>query len=101
MLNDKPLLDIVKVHPLKKFRLKITFEDGVEGIVDIGKNVTFDGVFEPLKDEAFFRRVEVNPDTGTIEWPNGADLDPVVLYAQITKKTIKQAHYEDVYPQRR
>ena len=101
MLNDKPLLDIVKVRPLKGYRLKITFEDGVEGIVDIGKNVTFDGVFEPLKDEAFFRRVEVNPDTGTIEWPNGADLDPVVLYAQITKTPFKLTHYEDVYPKGR
>ncbi|MBC8204395.1 MAG: DUF2442 domain-containing protein [FCB group bacterium] len=88
MLNDKPLLDIVKVRPLKGYRLKITFEDGIEGIVDIGKSVIFDGVFEPLKDEDFFRRVEVNPDTGTIEWPNGADLDPVVLYTQITEKRL-------------
>ena len=88
MLNDKPLLDIVKVRPLKGYRLKITFEDGIEGVVDVAKTVEFTGVFEPLKDEGFFRRVEVNPDTGTIEWPNGADLDPVVLYTQITEKRL-------------
>lgn len=37
-------------------------------------------VFEPLKDPAFFRRVRLNPETGTVEWPNGADLAPEFLY---------------------
>ena len=88
MSDDKPLYDIVKVVPQKDFKLKITFEDGTEGIVDVEKTVEFSGVFEPLKDKEFFRQVKVNPDTGTIEWPNGADLDPVVLYTMITEKRL-------------
>ena len=35
---------------------------------------------EPLKDTGFFRRVAVNPETGTIEWPNGADFAPEFLH---------------------
>ena len=85
MFEEIPLLDIKKVRVLEDYCLEITFEDSVVGIVNISESVTFDGVFEPLKDENYFRQVKVNPDTGTIEWPNGADLDPVVLYAQITK----------------
>ena len=89
MFEDIPLVDIVKVNTLESYCLKITFEDGLEGIVDISDSVTFDGIFEPLKKLDYFRKVIVNPDTGTIEWPNGADLDPVVLYARITKQLVK------------
>ena len=39
-----------------------------------------DGVFAPLQDPAYFARVSVDADAGTIVWPNGADLDPDVLY---------------------
>lgn len=89
MFEEIPLLDIIKVHCLDDYRLEITFEDGVEGIVDIAEAISFDGVFEPLQDEDFFRQVKINPDTGTIEWPNGVDLDPVVLYARVTKQVFE------------
>ena len=46
--------------------------------------VRFDGVFEALRDPARFAEVRVDPDLGTICWPNGADLAPEVLYARLT-----------------
>jgi hypothetical protein len=44
--------------------------------------------FAPLEDTAYLARVRVNPDIGTICWPNGADLDPDVLYSAITGEPI-------------
>jgi hypothetical protein len=82
------LKDIVRVKPLKNFHLHLEFEDGAQGQVDIRKLVRFTGVFEPLRDEAFFSQVEVNPEWGTIFWPNGADLDPDVLYSLVTGEEI-------------
>jgi hypothetical protein len=32
-------------------------------------------VFEPLRDLSLFIQVEVDPELGTVVWPNGADLD--------------------------
>ena len=72
--------DIVRVECLEGCRLLLNFEGGEERIVDVARLVPFDGVFAALSDPAFFRRVEVNADLGTIMWPNGADLCPDVLY---------------------
>ena len=72
--------DITKVEPLGDLRLRLTFEGGERREVDLGELVPLDGVFEALKDPDFFRSVRVEPDVGTIVWPNGADVCPDVLY---------------------
>lgn len=43
--------------------------------------VRFVSILLPLEDPAVFQRARVNRDTGTVEWPGGADLDPDALYA--------------------
>ena len=78
------LKDIVAAQALGDYRLHLRFEDGVERMVDLGPHLSFHGVFEPLHDPAFFALVRVDPELGTVAWPNGADLDPDVLYARIT-----------------
>jgi len=78
------LKDIIDVQPLAGYQLHLRFDDGVEGIVDIRKIIEFTGVFTPLKDPDYFAKVRINPDLGTIQWENEADLDPVVLYATLT-----------------
>jgi hypothetical protein len=83
------LRDIIRVKVLSGYRLRLKFDDGVEGIVDISEYIPFKGVFRQLKDVEYFRQVKVNPESGTIVWPNGADLDSDVLYAQVTGKAIE------------
>ena len=78
------LHDIVEVEILEPYRVRLRFDDGVEGVVDLDRQVHQGGVFEPLLEPAYFRLVRVEPDLGTIVWPNGADLDPAVLYSAIT-----------------
>ncbi|MDZ8185827.1 MAG: DUF2442 domain-containing protein [Nostoc sp. ChiSLP02] len=82
------LKDIIAVEPRENYQLYIRFEDEVEGIVDISKLIRFTGVFAPLKDEKYFAQVELNQEVGTIQWPSGADLDPDVLYAVISNRSI-------------
>lgn len=78
------LKDIVEACPTREYSLYLRFEDGVEGEVNLGEAIRFEGVFAALKDPVQFRQVQVNKDLGTICWPNGADLDPDVLYAKLT-----------------
>ena len=82
------LKDIIEVRPLDGHRLFLRFEDGVEGEVDVAKMICFEGVFAPLVDRVEFSKVRANEDTGTVCWPNGADLDPDVLYSCVTGEPI-------------
>jgi hypothetical protein len=77
------LQDIIFVKPLKNYKLYLRFEDNLEGIIDLQQQIKFTGVFEPLKNPDYFAQVKVNPELGTIQWPNGADLDPDILYAAL------------------
>ncbi len=74
------IVDVTRVEVLEPYRLRLEFDDGTAGEVDISELVSFDGVFEPLRDPDAFRQVRVDAELGTIVWPNGADLDPFVLH---------------------
>jgi hypothetical protein len=78
------LRDIVSVEPAGNYRLRLRFDDGVEGEIDVAAMLPFEGVFAPLREPKVFDAVKVDPVLGTIVWPNGADLDPDVLYAIVT-----------------
>jgi hypothetical protein len=82
------LKDIVEARLLGGYRVYLRFEDGVEGEFDLGSLIRFEGVFAPLRDPKEFARLAVNEETGTICWPNGADLDPDVLYAEVSGEAI-------------
>jgi hypothetical protein len=67
---------VVGVFPLDRKRLQLEYSDGTSRIFDmtplLGK-----GLFRGLLDEAVFRTVRVVFDT--VEWANGADIDPETL----------------------
>ena len=85
------LKDIIEVAARPQHKLFLRFEDGVTGEVDVAKISNFAGVFAALRDESRFAEVVVNEELGTVQWPNGADLDPDVLYAMISGKQVKVA----------
>ncbi len=73
------VVDVTTVRPLAGFVVELGFEDGTVKQVDLEPYLT-GPIFEPVRrDAAFFRSVQVDPEIGTIVWPNGADIDPMVL----------------------
>jgi len=79
--------EIRAVEYLGDFRLRVSFADGSVGVVDFAERLagTLGPVFEPLKSQAFFAQVMVDPELGTIVWPNGADVAPDALYERVVK----------------
>ncbi len=76
------LIDVIEAKYVRNFTVWVKFEDGSEGEVDLSDQL-YGPVFEPLRDVSYFRQVQVNPELGTIAWPNGADLAPEFLYDKI------------------
>lgn len=65
---------------LEGYRLRLEFNNGVEGVVDLSAEL-YGEVFEPLLDQALFRQVTLT--SRTIEWPNGADFAPEFLLSLV------------------
>ena len=72
---------VTSVEVLPEYRLHVTFEDGVQGEVDLSDRL-YGPVFEPLADYTVFSQVAID-EFGVICWPNGADLAPDALYESV------------------
>lgn len=72
-------LHVKDVAYLDGYKLRLGFSDAVIKDVDL-QDELYGEVFEPLKDPELFKQVTINPETNTIEWPNGADFAPEFLY---------------------
>jgi hypothetical protein len=69
---------IVDAHYVSSFKIWIRFSDGVEGDVDLSRELT-GPIFEPLRDVEAFKRFRLHPELRTLVWSNGADLAPEFL----------------------
>ena len=73
------LLDVIAVRYYGEYKLILKFENGEEKLVDLQDRLE-GPIFQPLKDLDFFKQVTLDPELGTIIWPNGADKAPETLY---------------------
>jgi hypothetical protein len=76
------------VHPIHRVTgfsvegphtLSVTFADGTEQRINF-EPVLHGTLFGALRDLAMFNRVTLDPEAGTLVWPNGADFDPATLH---------------------
>jgi len=65
---------------LEKFQVRLEFSTGEQKVIDL-EPLLHGPIFEPLRQNLdLFHSVRVDEELGTIVWPNGADMDPDVLY---------------------
>jgi hypothetical protein len=78
-MSETYLPSVVGVAVVGDHLLRLLFSDGTVGDVDFSAQ-RWTGVLEPLNDSAYFAQVRVDPDAGTIVWPDGLDLAPEPRY---------------------
>jgi hypothetical protein len=70
---------VKSVRYVSGYKLEVVFTDGLSAVVDLEQEL-YGPLFSTLKNVDLFRQAIANPDTHTVEWPNGTDLAPEYLY---------------------
>jgi hypothetical protein len=83
-------ISVTSVEVLGHYRLRLGFSDGLVRDVDLSYLRDRGPIFEPLRDPEFFAQVRADPEARTVVWPNGADLDPLVLHGDYEPASDKQ-----------
>jgi hypothetical protein len=86
-----PLVRVTKATPLEAFNMLLEFEDGTQKQLDL-EPYLHGPIFDPVRqDPKFFRQVTIQG--GTIVWPNGADIDPDVLYYDLKPAWMEETEH--------
>lgn len=76
--HPKPI-HVTAVRVVEGTTVELTFDDGATRTRDL-QEILWGPVFEQIRDDpATFAQVKVDPDFGTIVWPNGADISATLL----------------------
>lgn len=89
---------IVGVAVLRAHVMRLLFDDGVVRDVQYVPGETAGSMIQPLDDPDFFCQVRVDPEAGTVVWPNGLDLAPEILHADFDPENPLGFH--DITPAR-
>jgi hypothetical protein len=77
-------MKVISVEPLSDYRLRITFDDGISGMIDL-KDFVKIGVFSSLQNVNLFNEVYTNGYS--IAWSDELEIDPLTVYAELSGKT--------------
>ena len=78
------MANITAIKPLVDFKLRLTYDDGVEGVVDLSY-LKERGVFKIWNQPGLFEKVYIGK-SGQISWSDEIDLCPDALYLKIIGK---------------
>jgi hypothetical protein len=77
------LVHIIEAEYVGDYRIRLRFDDGAEGEVDLADELA-GPVFQPLRNLSAFRQFHLHPELHTLVWPNGADFAPEFLRYKLT-----------------
>ena len=84
-MSSFPVVDVTDVRALADYRVWIRFSDGVERTINLWPFIANGLIYQDVRNLDVFEQVYIC--NFTIAWPNGADIDPLVL-----------RYYPELYP---
>jgi hypothetical protein len=78
--------------------IRVRFDDGAVRELRFEPGTAQGSLLAPLNDADYFAQVTVDPGARTVVWPNGLDLDPVVLHGDA--KPVSDCGFKDITPRR-
>jgi hypothetical protein len=78
-MKESDMVTVTGVEVVEARTVLVRFSDGASRLVDLTPFLWGPAFEEIARDDAMFGRVSVDPDAGTIVWPNGADIAPEPL----------------------
>lgn len=78
-MSHPPLYDVIDFDIVADYTLRVAFDDKTEQIINF-ESILYGPILGPLRDFYLFNQVSLDPEAGTLVWPNGADFDPTNLH---------------------
>jgi hypothetical protein len=77
-------MKVVDVNSLLGYKLQVTFDDGVSGVIDLIDFIKI-GIFSVLQNEGLFNKVYTNGYS--IAWSDELEIDALTVYAELSGKS--------------
>ncbi len=90
------MYDIIKASHLGGYKIKLTFENGKEGVVDLEKYSKVGGVFKSFSNPEYFKKFRVNEELGVLCWADGEDIAPETIYSMATGEPLPDWMVEEL-----
>ena len=74
---------VTEAKYLSDYSVWLAFNDGAKGVIDLSSELHGE-IFEPLKDQSFFKLFKL--EGHTLSWENGADFAPEFLREHIKQQ---------------
>jgi hypothetical protein len=83
--------DVTRARVVRHGVLALEFSDGLQGEVAVLERMR-GPVFAEARTPNGFAKAKIDPETGTVVWPGGADLAPDTLYERLRTGTWPDEH---------
>lgn len=84
------MVRIKRAKYVREYVVEVTFTNDSRREIDLAPFLQ-GPIFEPLKNLEAFKKFKVDRELGTIVCPNGADIDPDVLFLGLTPAASRTA----------